>query len=396
MHQRRTLAAIALLVLVAVLGSVPGWGGVTSVALADPGADFEMAMDYPSIVAEPGKTVNLNLRLMNRAAISHSFDFTVTKAPDGWTANIKQGSYAIRSAYIGPQENKILTFEASPPDNAQPGDYTFVIKADSKTGLSQTVTLNIGLSNKVVSGTKVTSQYPVLTGPTGNKFEFKIDVNNGTGQDQSYNLSANAPQGWVVSFQPAYEQTQISSIRIKAGESSGVNVQVQSPKQATAGDYPIDLQVSAGGEKISGALKVTLTGTYDMSIGTDSGRLNIDATAGNNTIMTMLVANSGSADLKGVSFTSSKPTGWNVSFDPKTVDVPAGTTRELKVFVQPDEKAIAGDYLVTVSASTPQVNKTADVRVTVETPTVWGWVGIAIVLIVLGGLYGIFKTFSRR
>lgn len=391
---RRTLAAITLMLLVTVMGLVPGLTAGTGVALADP--DFEMAMDYPSVVVEPGKTVSLNLRLMNRSKTSRQVDLAITKAPDGWTSGMKDRGYAIRSIFIGPEENKFITFEALPPDNVKPAEYSFVIKADSRDGVSQALTVNIGVAEKVVSGTKVTSQYPVLKGGPGNKFEFKADLSNGTGQDQAYNLLATAPQGWDVSFQPAYESTQISSLRIKAGESSGLNIQVQSPKLAAAGDYPIDLQISAGTEKISGNLKVTLTGNYDMSMGTDTGRLNMDVTAGGESSMSIIIANIGSADLKGINLVSSKPSGWTVNFDPKSVDLAAGATKQINVFVKPDEKSIAGDYLVTLSASTPQVNKSVDVRVTVETSTLWGWVGIVIVLIVLGGLYGVFNTFSRR
>ena len=36
------------------------------------------------------------------------------------------------------------------------------------------------------------------------------------------------------------------------------------------------------------------------------------------------------------------------------------------------------------------------IRVTVETPTIWGWVGVAIILIVVIGVIVIFMRFSRR
>ncbi len=392
---RRALASIGLFVIVSMLGLLPGSAGVIRTALADP-ADFEMAMDYPSVVAQPGKPVSLNLRLMNRGTASQQVSLSVTSAPDGWTSIIKQGAYEVRSAFLGPQENKMLTFEAAPPASAKAATYSFVIKADSPDGVNRTVTVNIGLSDRVISGTKLTSQYPVLTGPTGNKFEFKVDVNNGTGADQAYNLSANGPQGWDIKFQPAFEATQISSIRVKDGETSSVNIQVQSPKIAQPGEYPVDFLISAGSEKVTASFKVALTGTTDMTLTTDSGQLNLDATAGTQTVKSVLVINSGSADLKGISLASSKPTGWDVVFEPKTLDLAAGASKEVNVYVKPDDKSIAGDYLVTLNASTPQVFKSLDIRVTVETPTLWGWVGLVIVLVVLGGLYGVFKTFSRR
>lgn len=391
---RRTLTAITLLLLLAVLGAVPGTVGRPGNALAD--TDFEMAVDYPSVVVEPGKTVSLNLRLMNRSKTSRQVNLTVAKVPDGWESVLKDRGYIIRSMYVGPEENKIITFEAVPADTVKPGDYPFQVRADTQDGTSQTLTVNVGVAEKVISGTKVTSQYPVLRGPSGSKFEFKVDLSNGTGEDQSYNLAATGPQGWEIAFQPAYESKQISSIRMKAGETGGLNIQVTPPKQEAAGEYPIELQISAGSERISGSLKVVLTGTYEMIVGTSSERLNMEATAGEESSISVLVSNIGSAPLQGVSFSSTKPSAWNVTFDPKTVDVAPGTTKEVNVFVRPDDKAIAGDYLITLNASTPQASERADIRVTVQTPTVWGWVGMGIVIMVMGGLYGVFKTFSRR
>jgi uncharacterized membrane protein len=57
---------------------------------------------------------------------------------------------------------------------------------------------------------------------------------------------------------------------------------------------------------------------------------------------------------------------------------------------------IPGDYMVRVTASNPQVNEQTGVRVTVSTPTTWGLVGLGIVALSIGGLYGVFRRFSRR
>lgn len=393
------LRTITLLFLVLTLGLIPASMWTPAPVLADPGPDFEVNVDYPSVTVEPGKTVSLNLRLVNRAKTGRQADLTLLKVPEGWKPIIKDigRGYGVGSIYVGPEETRSVSFEAVPPDGIKPGNYVFSIKVVSNDGLNETLTVNVTVAEKVVSGTKVVSQYPVLRGPTGNKFEFKVDLSNGTGEDQTYNLSANAPQGWEISYQPAYENKQISTIRMKAGETGGLNIQVTPPKQEKAGEYPIDIQVSAGAERIGGTLKVVLTGTYEMAMTTNSGRLNMSATSGSPAPLSILIGNSGSADLSGVSLASSKPTGWEVNFDPKTVNSLApGATREINVSVKPDEKAIAGDYLITLSASNPQVSKQLDIRVTVETPTVWGWVGVAIVVLVVGGLYGVFHSFSRR
>jgi uncharacterized membrane protein len=64
--------------------------------------------------------------------------------------------------------------------------------------------------------------------------------------------------------------------------------------------------------------------------------------------------------------------------------------------VKPSGRAIPGDYMVRVTASNPQASETAGIRMTVGSPTGWGVVGLGIIALSLGGLYGVFRRFSRR
>jgi uncharacterized membrane protein len=66
--------------------------------------------------------------------------------------------------------------------------------------------------------------------------------------------------------------------------------------------------------------------------------------------------------------------------------------------VQPSGKALAGDYLLTLRARTADssASGSAEFRVAVQTPTLWGLAGVGVLAAVTGGLYWIFRTFGRR
>ncbi len=51
---------------------------------------------------------------------------------------------------------------------------------------------------------------------------------------------------------------------------------------------------------------------------------------------------------------------------------------------------------MTLAATSTQASVNKDFRITVETPTIWGWVGLAIVVVVVGGLVWMFANYSRR
>jgi len=64
--------------------------------------------------------------------------------------------------------------------------------------------------------------------------------------------------------------------------------------------------------------------------------------------------------------------------------------------VTPSADAITGDYVTTMTATAPLATATADIRVTVQTSTFWGVLGIGLIAIVLLGLWLVFRRFGRR
>ncbi|MCK5566872.1 MAG: hypothetical protein KAI62_03100, partial [Actinomycetia bacterium] len=60
------------------------------------------------------------------------------------------------------------------------------------------------------------------------------------------------------------------------------------------------------------------------------------------------------------------------------------------------DKAIAGDYMVSFRASSDNAEDDIELRITVETPTIWGILGIAIIVIVIIGVAIIFARLGRR
>ncbi len=68
----------------------------------------------------------------------------------------------------------------------------------------------------------------------------------------------------------------------------------------------------------------------------------------------------------------------------------------MTAYIKPAAKAIAGDYLVNLTASTRETSGTAQIRVLVKTSTLWGLVGIVIILAVIAGVGAAFRQYGRR
>jgi uncharacterized membrane protein len=250
-------------------------------------------------------------------------------------------------------------------------------------------------------------QYPSVRTYASATFSYSIDIQYTGGKEpRVFDLQVKVPNGFTSSIMPSYgSSSQIESIRLDPTktypDSLSVSVSPNSWQLPQPGEYPITVAASSGDIKDSIDLKAIVTARYDLELKTSTGLLNTNATSGDDNYLTISVANTGTADLEKVSFSSktSAPSGWSITFDPKEIDLlHAGDTREVQVDIKPAKKSISGDYMVTISAE-PQAKDafgSFDLRVTVLTPTIWGWVGVAIVVLVIAGLAYMFMRLGRR
>ncbi|MCL5266238.1 MAG: NEW3 domain-containing protein [Chloroflexi bacterium] len=363
---------------------------------ADP--DVVLSTTYPSITAGKGQDITFPIDVINRGKSDERLDLSVVSAPKGWETTLKDRGYGVRSLYLLAGKTQSFTLQVKPSEDAAVGNQKIVLQAASSDGsVKSTLELNVGLEAKPLGGVKLATIYPVLRGPSTSKFQFQVDVTNQGDDERTVGLATAQPQDWQVTVQPSYDQKQISSMRLKGGETKSVDVQITPSAKAQPGEYNIDLQATAGNAKDALRLKVALIGTTELSLETSTGRLNMDATAGQPSPISVVVTNKGSADLRNITFSSSKADGWEVTFNPNKIDtLAAGQSQEVNVTVKPSGKAIAGDYAVSLTASSGSASDKAQLRVTVETSTLWGWTGIALVVIVIGGLGGLFLRLGRR
>ena len=237
----------------------------------------------------------------------------------------------------------------------------------------------------------------MLQGPSDAEFEFSIEVDSKLIEDAIFDLFAQGPKNWTINFKPAYESKYISSLRLKGNQSQTVAVEVKPSPLAPAGEYPINLRVSSGDAQGEAQLKIVLTGTYDLEVGTPSDILSLDARQGQPANISMYIKNNGSAANHNISFLSFKPENWKVEFKPERIDVlEPGALQQIEVLVTPYDEALLGDYAVNIKTEGEKASKNTEFRITVKASAAWGWIGIAIIVLVIAGLAGLFRWLGRR
>ena len=163
------------------------------------------------------------------------------------------------------------------------------------------------------------------------------------------------------------------------------------------GDYTIPISAISAEDSLSQDLSVSITGTYSVSLSTPDGRLSLDAYADKETSVTLSITNNGNVDLTNLNLTSTAPTNWDVSFSESTIDtLEAGATKEVTAYIKPAQDVVTGDYVTDITIKNDSASSMAEFRVSVKTPTTWGIVAVAIIVVLVAVLAGIFKKFGSR
>ena len=261
---------------------------------------------------------------------------------------------------------------------------------------------------------ELSTTYPVLSGAAGEAFNFEVELRyrGGTEDVLPFDLSLKAPEGWLAYIQKSkYETERISAISLTLGLRQTILVVAMASPWAPPepGEYVIRLEaVERGTGELRNSLDLIakITAVYSFAAETTTGLLNIKATAGKESHLSIIITNTGTDTLKKITFSSSKPSGiageeWSITFEPDKIEsLSPWDEQEMEVTIKPPSKTIAGDYMTTLTLdSDPKPTKAPpalNIRVTVGTPTKWGWIGAGIVVAVIAGLVAVFRQLGRR
>ncbi|MBN2062707.1 MAG: hypothetical protein JW882_20060 [Deltaproteobacteria bacterium] len=367
-----------------------------------PPRSISVAPLYPGVVVPQNKDVDIDLNVTNGGMTNEDINLTLTSIPEGWKAWIKTYNYQVTGVHVPSDDTKSLTFHAEQGENIGPGEYSFAIQAETPDKEQRSicriiVTVQKETKEKKTKGVRITTSYPVLQGPSDAKFEFSLEVENETAQEDIFNLFTEGPENWDIKFKPAYEDKYFSSLRIKGGQSQTMAVEVKPYLFAEPGEYPIQIKVNSPEASGEAQLKVLLTGTYKLEVGTLNGLLSLNSLRGKESNISFYVINNGSATLNNLRFLSFKPENWQVSFNPENIEtLSPGDRKQVEVKIIPSDQALVGDYSVVLSVEGAKEPKNLELRVTVKASTLWGWIGIGIIIIVVIGLVTLFIRFGRR
>lgn len=376
------LNLLLVLVLVCFSMSTRAYGAEENVMLYTP---------YTKIAVPPGESINYSVDVINNCDEVKNASISVEGIPRGWKYEMKAGGWTVNQISVLPGEKKNFTFKVDVPFKVNKGTYRFSLAAPGVVELPLSVTV----SEQGTYQTELSTKQPNMQGNSKSTFNFNASLKNQTADQQLYALMAEAPRGWNVTFRVGGKQA--TSAQVEANATENISIDVSPAANVQAGSYKIPIHATTSSTSAEIELEVVVTGSYEMELTTPRGLLSTDITAGETKRIDLVVRNNGSAELNDVQLTANKPVDWEVSFEPSKIEkLTAGSTTNIIATVKASKKALPGDYITKVTAKTPEVNTTTEFRISVRTPMIYGWLGILIIIIVLGGVYFLFRKYGRR
>jgi uncharacterized membrane protein len=352
--------------------------------------------DYPAVTLRPGETSTVSLRLQNYDMTPERLALSVTGVPSGWTATLLGGGQPVAAAMPATDSSVSLSLRLDVPKNAPMGTQTITVAAQGNT-TNLELPIAVTLAKDLPAKLTLTPQLPELRGTSKSSFEYQLGIKNDSGKKLTVSLSAQAPQNFDTSFTEQYGTQELNAVPVDAGQTKDVKLKVTPPNTAAAGDYKITARAAAEDASAASDLEMTVTGQPRLDISGREGLVSTRASAGKETTVPVVITNTGTAPADDIELTGSAPSGWKVTFDPKTVDrIAPNDNKEVQALITPTDKAIAGDYVTTIRASARGESASTNFRVTVTTSTMWGIAGVGIVGVALLIMVGAVARFGRR
>lgn len=349
---------------------------------------------YPSRMIGFGEVVTVPLKL--RSSTAQTVGLEVRNLPAGWSASFRGASQIVDAVYVDGKNEASVDLRLEPPADAKAGKYEMTLVAVGD-GEKAELKLRFTIKEKLPPRLSLTvDNLPIKRGSPSTTFTFTATLKNEGGEDLQVVLSATQPKNMQVTIESGGQD--IPELELAANESKTLTIKADPYVNLEAGKYPFLVTAAAGDVKSELELVVEVIGEGDLSLSAPDGRLSAQATAGQETPLKIVLANKGTAPLRGIELSSSEPSGWSISFDQSQIaEIPAGQSVEITARIKPPEKAVAGDYVVTIKARPLDSKmKSAEFRITVQTSTLWGVAGIGLIALAVGVVGVAVVRFGRR
>ena len=217
-------------------------------------AKLSVTSQLPSLRGSPKSNFEYTLTIKNDSGRNLTVSFAAL-APDNFETSFTEayGSQELSSVPIDAGQSKDVKLKVRPPSTIDAGHFpvTVTVKAEdasAKVDLALDVVgqpqLRVAGRDGLLSARAVAAQQSSIP---------IVVTNSGTAPAENVTLSASAPTGWKVSFEPS------TIDRLVPGKDAEVQALVTPSDKSLAGDYMVTVRANSRGESASSQFRTTVS-----------------------------------------------------------------------------------------------------------------------------------------
>ncbi len=214
--------------------------------------DVTLTTDTPQLKGASNASFSFSLTLNNETPDDLPFSITST-GPDGWTVTAQIGSQSQAASVVvkaGSSSPVTVSVEGR-RCGAAAGDYPIAVVATSGSR-SANAKLSVSITGSYSLTMSTANQVLSMNATAGTATDLTLTVTNtGTADVADVAMSATAPTGWTVKFDPA-------TVTVPAGKQVSVVAHLTPSGDAIAGDYVTTFKATAPVASTSTDIRITI------------------------------------------------------------------------------------------------------------------------------------------
>jgi len=217
-------------------------------------AKLTVSSKLPSLRGSPKSNFEYQLTIKNDSGRNLTARFAA-QAPQNFETSFTEsyGSQELSSIPIDAGQSKDIKLKVRPPSTVDAGHFhvKVTVSAEDATANTELALDIVGQPHLSLSGREgLLSARAVAAQQTSVPI---VIANTGTAPADNITLSASAPSGWKVTFDPA------TIDRIVPGKDAEVQALITPSEKSLAGDYQATLRAASRGETASSNFRITVT-----------------------------------------------------------------------------------------------------------------------------------------
>lgn len=362
-------------------GSTPGTSSGTILSCNTPGQ-----------TALAGDKVIFPIVIQNNNDQDKTYALSATSGT-GWDLGFTSGDKGIFRVFVPKMQSSTVNLEVTTNAATGVGEKKVTATVDDKN-----IDLYVHITN-INQSAEVTTKVMSKIASIGDKIYYDVRIKNLQSKENIYKLGATGlPENWYFRYkEDATSIEEMAEVVIPAAGEKNLLLEIAPPNSVVTGDYNfVAVITTPDGQQISKDLMLRLKSSVDMSM--TSSKLAYSAKPGEAFNIDVYISNTGNgAALTNVGLETTAPEGWIVQVTPNSTNsIKAGQTQTFRVKVTPPGNIVASDYDITIKAKSDQATKEKDYRITITVDSYIPYIGGAIIVMVLAGLFIVYRKYGRR